>query len=39
MKQAEQELQEKVRLIASQAGCEVVFLSLGETEQGGLPNR
>ena len=39
VKRAEQELQEKVRRIASQAGCEVVFLSLGETEQGGLPNR
>ena len=39
VKRAEQELQEKVRLIASQAGCEVVFLSVGETEQGGLPNR
>ena len=39
VKRAEQELQEKVRRIASQAGCEVVFLSVGETEQGGLPNR
>ena len=39
VKRAERELQEKVRRIASQAGCEVVFLSLGETEQGGLPNR
>jgi hypothetical protein len=39
MKQAEQELQEKVRLIASQAGCEVFFLSGRESDQGGLPNR
>ena len=39
MKQAEQELQEKVRCIASQAGCEVVFLSGRESDQGGLPNR
>ena len=39
VKRAEQELQEKVRRIALQAGCEVVFLSVGETEQGGLPNR
>ena len=39
MKQAEQELQEKVRLIALQAGCEVVFLSGRESDQGGLPNR
>jgi hypothetical protein len=39
MKQAEQELQEKVRRIASQAGCEVVFLSGRESDQGGLPNR
>jgi hypothetical protein len=39
MKRAEQELREKVRRIASQAGCEVVFLSSGEADQGGLPNR
>jgi hypothetical protein len=39
MKRAEQELREKVRHIASQAGCEVVFLSSVEADQGGLPNR
>ena len=39
MKRAEQELREKVRRIASQVGCEVVFLSSGEADQGGLPNR
>ena len=39
MKRAEQELREKVRRIAWVAGCEVVFLSSGEADQGGLPNR
>lgn len=39
VKQAEQELREKIRLIASQAGCDVVFLRSGEADQGGLPNR
>jgi hypothetical protein len=39
MKRAEQELREKVRSIASHVGCEVVFLSSVEADQGGLPNR
>ncbi len=39
MKRAEQELREKVRRIASQVGCEVVFVSSGEADQGGSPNR
>jgi hypothetical protein len=39
VKKAEQELREKVRHIASQAGCDVVFLSSREADQGALPNR
>jgi hypothetical protein len=39
LKRAEHELREKVRGIASQAGCEVVFLAVGATNQGGESNR
>ena len=39
LKRAEHELREKVRGIASQAGCEVVFVAAGATTDGGESNR
>jgi hypothetical protein len=39
LKRAEQELREKVRGIAAQAGCEVVFVGARDPNEDGVPNR